>query len=405
MKVLYDHQIFNLQLQGGVSRYFCEIIKQFLRRPSELQIALAVRESSNRHLADLGFLGPPATHHSSESTLASLYHRCAPLFPGVRTSLFMLRRYLGFADEYARATRQARRVIRTGDFDLLHPTYYDPYFLEEIGDRPYVVTVYDLIHELFADRFPALAIGPTAAWKRKVVADAALIIAISETTKRDLVRLLGVPHERVVVIHLASALAECAARTRPIGRLETPERFLLFVGRRSHYKNFGFFMRSAVRTLNEHRVALVCVGGGPPTSQERGDLRAIGAERLVRFVQNVSDEFLVALFRDALAYVSPSLYEGFGLPTLDAFAVGCPVLLSAVGAHAEVAGPAAEYFDPTSEGSIQGSLARVIGDRDLRERLIRLGEDRLTNFSWERAARQTVAVYRAALKQHGRGSA
>jgi glycosyltransferase involved in cell wall biosynthesis len=365
MRVLYDHQIFDSQLHGGVSRYFYELLARSQGRPG-VTARLSALLSNNAYLRGAAFPAPRA------------------FFP----SLKPLRKggHITAVNRW-----HTLRQLRRGDFDLFHPTYYDPYFLPALGDRPFVLTVFDMVHELYPGLFKAD--DPTRARKARLVPRAAGLIAISESTRRDLVRLLGVPPERVRVVHLA-------APTLPAPRAPTglPERYLLFVGQRGGYKNFLPFLSAVAPLLRaEQGLTLICAGGKVFSGAERA---AIERERLgdrVLLHGSPDDAGLATLYRHALAFVYPSLYEGFGIPVLEAFACGCPAVVSRTSSFPEVGGDAAVYFDPEDPASMREAVARVAGDEQLRRELVARGARRASLFSWDRTATETLECYRALL--------
>jgi len=365
LRVLYDHQIFDSQLQGGISRYFCELLTRLHGRQG-VQVTLGALLSNNVYLREARYKAP------------------RPFFPGVRA----LRKggHLTAVNRW-----HTRRLLRRGDLDLFHPTYYDPAFLEDLGDRPFVLTVHDMVHELFPGLFADD--DPTRAWKATLVARAAGVIAISESTRRDLVRLLGVPPERVRVIHHAAPALPAPAPARLAG---LPARYLLFVGQRAGYKNFLPFLGAVAPLLHEEPgLAIACAGWKPFSPAE---LAAIEGARLtgrVIHLPSPDDAALATLYRHAVAFVYPSRYEGFGLPVVEAFACGCPVVVSATSSLPEVGAEAAAYFDPGDPDSMRATVARVLGDEGLRQDLVERGARRARDFSWDRTAEETLACYRA----------
>lgn len=364
LRVVHDHQVFDSQIHGGISRYHFELLARLHGR-RDVSVRLAALLSNNAYLRHAPFRAP------------------RPFFPAIRP----LRK-----GKHITAINRwhARRVLRRGDFDVLHPTYYEPWFLDDLGGRPFVLTVHDMVHELFPERFAPD--DPTRAWKASAVSAAAGIIAISESTRRDLVRLLGVAASKVrVVPHAAPALP--APGARPPG---LPARYLLFVGQRGGYKNFGPALAGLAPLLrDEAGLAIVCAGWKPLSQEER---RAIAAERLdgrVLHAPAPDDAALATLYGHALALVYPSRYEGFGIPVLEAFACRCPAALSRASSLPEVGGDAAVYFDPDSPGSIGDAVARLVRDPELRRDLVERGTRRVAAFSWDRTAEETLAVYRA----------
>lgn len=362
MKVLYDHQIFSAQVYGGISRYFFELMRRFTSAAG-VDCELALRYSNNAYLRAAGL--------------------------GTSTPFFPERKFIGKTTIINTLNGLvSSRAVRAGRFDLLHPTYYNPYYLPLIGARPTVVTVYDMTHELYPELFARD--DRTRGWKREVLAAATAIVAISANTKRDLLRFYPLDESRVTVIHLASSLQEV-----PEGAAipTLPGRYLLFVGQRGGYKNFSFFIRGVAPLVQDHAdLHVVCAGGGAFTPQEQAELAGSGiADRVRQYA--ASDDLLWTLYRRAEAFVFPSLYEGFGIPVLEAFVAGCPVLASNISSLPEIAGGAAAYFDPTDESSLQNAVAQVIGDSAFRADLIVRGRERGREFSWDKVARETKAVY------------
>ncbi len=156
---------------------------------------------------------------------------------------------------------ESLRKIAAGDYDLFHPTYYDPYFLEAIGSKPFVLTIHDMIPELYCEYYPLD--DPTAAWKRLLIGRAAGIIAVSENTKKDLVDILGVPPEKVAVVHHGTTYAAPedptagrppATGPAPAG-LGLPDRYLLYIGTRERYKNLYFFLLALAGVFAQERTS------------------------------------------------------------------------------------------------------------------------------------------------------
>jgi glycosyltransferase involved in cell wall biosynthesis len=372
MKVLYDHQIFSFQNVGGVSRYFFELL-----RGQTANAELSISYSDNEYLAldsrlRAGVL--PKAQVRRPPAWRRLLNRQA-----TRRSVMVER-----ANRDASVSR-----LRAGDWDVFHPTYYDPYFLDHIGRKPFVLTVHDMIHEIFPEHYPL--VDSVSTNKKALAHEAAHIIAVSACTKRDLVSIYGVPEERISVIHHGSSLGSMGATDEsPL----PPVRYLLMVGMRGGYKNIYFAMRSLVNLLTEMPdLTLVCAGGGAFTEEEIRFLADLGLSARVRHY-SVSDARLATLYRHAEALVFPSLYEGFGIPVVEAFSCGCPVVASNTAALKEVAGNAAEYFDPKDPKSICDAVTRVIVASDRRAELVANGKVRLARYSWSECVAKTIDVYK-----------
>lgn len=265
--------------------------------------------------------------------------------------------------------------------------------LPNIGKTPLVVTVHDMTHELFPQFF---GIHPRYAQDKKTFVDRAdRIIAISQTTKTHLVDILGVPEEKIDVIHHGNSLQPPANVDELMPDL--PERYIMFVGSRWAYKNFDNMLKAFSLLRQEDKdLILICTGGGKVTRSERRLLQEQKLEECTRFL-NPSDDELAAIYKRSLCFVYPSYNEGFGLPLLEAFACSAPVVCSRASCFPEIAGEAALYFDPNSAEDMAATILRCIRSEDLRRGLISAGAERLKLFSWDRCARQTLDTYHKAL--------
>ena len=360
MKVLYDHQVFSWQKFGGVSRYFVELIKHL---PSDIDPAMVhPLLSENVYLADIGGVAQDVKALSMAN--------------------FRVRKHLY---EWINRRRSAKSLASEG-YDLLHPTYYDPYFLKR-RKAPAVITVHDFIHERFPQYFGDAS--KVIAQKRKVIAEADAIIAISEHTKKDLTEIYALPADKISVVYHGAAVP---AAEQPVDGL--PERYVLFVGERRSYKNFHRFAR-AFALLAEKDLGLWLVCAGKPFSpEESAYLKKLGIDRRSK-AMFATDGQLTFLYRHALCFVYPSIYEGFGLPILEAWSAGCPIALSDASCFPEIATDGGEYFDPLSHQSIADAISCVIYDPVRRAALQDRASRLLPDFTWDRTARQTAEVYRS----------
>jgi glycosyltransferase involved in cell wall biosynthesis len=195
------------------------------------------------------------------------------------------------------------------------------------------------------------------------------------------------------VIYLANSLS-CGEEA-----VAVPESYLLYVGDRARYKNFRtFFLAYAMLARSRPDLHLVCVSPKRFRRAELDLIEGFGLERRCIHLR-ANDRQLAFLYRNAALFVYPSLYEGFGLPILEAFAADCPVALSDASCFPEIAGEAAVYFDPSSVTSIAGALESGLSCRASRQRLIRGGRERLKRFSWAATAEKTAAVYEKCLAE------
>lgn len=360
MKVLYDHQIFEAQQYGGVSRYFYELISR-AARGHDVDVSL--------------FMG----FHINRYGLERVRKDCRTFF-GVRRRVDKrLNRVTGPANVagFAAFGTLARP-------DIYHPTFYGDQRARVRGKR--VLTVYDMIQERYAADTPA---GQrAAALKKAAVAKADQIIAISHSTKRDVVELLGVAPERVHAIHLANSLT---VDVRDGSAVDGP--YLLYVAGRDYYKGFNTLLEALSGSAAFSKdLKLVCFGAKPFSDAEHGLIAKAGLTGRVLHMTG-EDEQLARMYKHALAFVYPSFYEGFGLSPLEAMHYGCPVIASRSSSIPEVVGEAGVYAEPGDVDDLRAAIERVVTDETLRKDLVSRGTVQERSFSWDRMYEETLKVY------------
>jgi glycosyltransferase involved in cell wall biosynthesis len=283
---------------------------------------------------------------------------------------------VGFGSAHDRVT-----VHRKKDA-LVHLSYYRSSWS---WAAPTVVTVYDLI----SLKYPNLTVPDRqSAYLLDNVRRASAVIAISEHTRSDLLEIPGISPEKVrTVLCGVTQPSPDEATTKP----PKSAGYLLFVGPRGGYKNWANLLR-ALELPELQEVELLCFGGGPPTQAEL-DLLSKHRLRSTRVTFAVGDDLtLGAAYRNAAALVYPSLYEGFGLPVLEAMIRSCPVVASRSASIPEVAGSAAELVDAQDPGALAHGILRSL-DSFRRSELIQLGLRRAEELSWEKSARATSRIY------------
>lgn len=375
-KILFDYQAFWMQRYGGISEYFYNVVSRLKRAP-RCDASFAVRWSNNPLAAEL--------------TGAEPYLYLPLVFPwrGMGRVDQTLRRFRILPDREGQNKSEVAASLRKRDFDIFHPTYYDDYFAGELGDRPYVITVHDMIHDLMPEYFPNAA--EFIKLKKRVVARANRIIAVSQSTKNDLTRLYGVPADRVVVSHLGRP---ADSDEKPKNAERPDHEFILFVGHRSAYKNFRFFLISIAERLRRNKkIHLLCAGSAPLTAAERSLIKSLGLTDQVKHRPVNHEREFRTLYEQALVFAFPSKYEGFGLPLLAALSYGCPVVCAGTGSFPEIAGRAAVYFDPDNESEIADAVFSFVESPDLRRKHRELGRERSPMFSWDRCADRHLEVY------------
>lgn len=287
--------------------------------------------------------------------------------------------------------KRACKVLTQDDFDIFHPTYFDPYFLRYIGNRPFVLTIHDMIDEVYQ------AGTTTPKHKALLAKKAAHIITVSEYTKRDVMRLLQIPEERISVVYHGASLPEIESAQIP----NLPQRYLLFVGNRARsYKNFDFFIEALPPLMQSYEdLHVICVGS-QFTAEEKALLSKVGLSHRVQSLM-ASDSQLYTLYRRAVCLVFPSEYEGFGIPILEAFQAECPAVLSHSSCFPEIAGDAAVYFENAQADDMRRAIISFLDYPEQRKHFKQLGTERLKLFSWETAAKQTCQVYQGVMETYG----
>jgi glycosyltransferase involved in cell wall biosynthesis len=360
MRLWYDHQIFAVQKYGGVSRYFVELASRIHQYPGTKLNIVAPLYMSKLLAAQsniLPVLGFPFTYDIKGVEV---------IMRNLDPSVF----------------RMLSELYRP---DIVHETYYSR-TRTSTASAKIVITVHDMIQELLPEYRPV--VERTRNIRTKAFERADHLICVSESTRADLMRLYEVDAGKVSVIHLASSLLAPADSVAHAG-----EPFFLYVGSRWGYKNFPGLLAGFAESQLFKTHKLVCFGGGQLTEHEHERIKQLRIPDDRFYFVAGDDAALSRYYASAEALVYPSLYEGFGIPLLEAMGCGCPVICSNSSSIPEVAGEAALYFDPEDAQSISAAMLRVVQSSDERRQMISKGKDRVKRFSWDMCAQQTYAVY------------
>ncbi len=351
----------------GIGTYVRNLLRQLARQDSANEYLVLCREADWDAIDDLG-----------------------PRFRGIveNAAAYSLREQVALPID-----------LRRESADLFHAPHY---VLPPLTPCRSVVTIHDCIHIRFPQYLPKL--GYAYAWGQMWSAThrAARVITVSEASKRDIIRYFRVPDSRVEVIYNAiddrfwqQPDAEDIARVRERYRLDNP--FVLYAGNIKPHKNLerlieAFHLLRQTPAMKDVQLLII----GDEISKYASLRRAVHRHKLhkhVRFFGFVSDQTLAALYRLAAVFVFPSLYEGFGLPPLEAMASGTPVITSNVSSLPEVVGDAALLIDPYEPDAIAAAIARVLDDKALAAGLSRRGLSRAREFSWERSIARVREIY------------
>ena len=342
MNIIYDNTIFSIQKYGGISRYFSELIKR----------------------------------------IAGYDDVTPELYKGLN---ILPRRFFRFHEGFL-----DHKLLRC-KYDIYHPTYYSSIVKKRKGIKT-VVTVYDMIHELYADRFKIL--DKDIEIKKRSILNADHVICISGNTKHDLMNIYDIKDDRISVIYLGFSLNDCDSSPLIFNRPQKP--YILYVGLRNYYKNFNILL-NAFNILNLKKdFDLVCFGGGGFLKEEMLEFKRLKLESSIRHIEG-HDELLRAYYKSADIFVCTSLYEGFGLPVLEAISNDCMVITSNAGSIPEIAGNAAMFFSPDKVDELCSCIKQVISDNRIREEYRKKGRERIKIFSWDKTTQETYNVYKKVL--------
>jgi glycosyltransferase involved in cell wall biosynthesis len=367
MRVGFDATSLTLR-RSGIGRYTLELARALMRYEPTLELKLMAHKSLSSDLVDdpiarlprIGGPGMPAKVAWMQSIL--------PLTVGPRT------------------------------VDLCHFTNYHAALASRV---PFVVNVHDMSLMTMPGGHPLKRVISMRPLLRAVARRSAAVLTLTESARQDAIEHLGLSAAKVRVVPAAAAPGfgriDDAARLEEVAtRLGVKNGCLLFVGTIEPRKNLPRLLDAFARLRAQgiDRQLVICGGKGWKSTDIEPAVERFGLARAVVFTGYVPDSDVVALLNLCGAFVYPSLYEGYGLPIIEALACGAPTVTSNRGATAEVAGDAALLVDPEDVDSLASALALALTHAPTRERLRAAGMRRSAEFSWERAAHETVAIYR-----------
>lgn len=362
---MYDHNAFTRQAVGGVTRYFAEITSKM----------------NHHRLAEARIFAPfHFNYHIANLSTSETVGLCVPNFKGAGRLLPVINEAL-----HQRALSKFRP-------DLLHETHYSGRNYKFKDHIPIVYTVHDLIPELFPAQFTTYS--KFTKLREKCFQSNAYFVCVSENTRTDFKRLFEVPDERITVIHHGGPKVVRVP-------IEERQNSVLFVGNRKGYKNFDGILNafSLSDTLRSH-TKLTIFGGGELSNHEKLRIARSGITRFEHL--HGDDDVLATAYRQCGLFVYPSHYEGFGLPLLEAMAAGAPVVCANASCFPEIAGDAAEYFDPSQPEQISMLISRLLSNAVRLRELTHVGYERAQMFTWQTSAEKHAEFYKHVLRlNHG----
>jgi glycosyltransferase involved in cell wall biosynthesis len=361
LNLLYDYQTFTFQKYGGISRYYYELISR-LSFKDNLRISL--------------FLGAYINEYGLEN-----YRGKFERFWGLKHRSI---RYTGILFSHLNKMLFNSLIDRKKKY-IYHQTYYS--YLGRTLDCKRVLTVYDMIHERYPRQFSLL--DSTIRDKKRSVLNADAIISISESTRKDLIHFYNIPENRIKVIYLGNSLNFEVTTSRTV---KNP--YILYVGFREGYKNFNLLLSAFAKSSRMNKdFKLICFGGRTFSNQEHALIDSCGLNGKILHYSG-DDRALANLYKYADALVYPSLYEGFGIPPLEAMHYGCPVVVSNTSSIPEVVGEAGLYFNPVELDDLIFQLEKVLYDSLVKRKLSEMGRQQEKKFSWDTCAQETLQLYK-----------
>jgi len=273
---------------------------------------------------------------------------------------------------------------------FFNPTHYAPLFL----NCPLVISILDVSYKYFPELFKKKDLYKLSLWGKYSVKKAASIVTISNSSKDDIMKEYGVVSRKIHIISVGikEIIENKMSKEEFIHKYKLSNSFVLFVGTLQPRKNVVRLIEAFAKQDNKN-IDLVIVGKKGWNYEEILQTpNRLGINDRVHFLHNVSNEDLPAFYKHAECFVLPSLYEGFGLPVLEAMKYGCPVITSDVSSLPEAGGDAALYCDPEDIESICSKMTELLKDEKLQEKLVKRGYEHVKKFSWEKSAKEVLSV-------------
>ena len=353
MKILFDHQIFLLQKYGGISSYYLNLVSELTKQEHNTKIITPL------------YISNVLNKLKDKNIVIGKKINQIPRF-----TTKIITKFNDLFFEY---------YVQKFKPQIVHYTYYNKIF--NFSNTKKIITVYDLIHEKLYNKKNV---------KKKSLDIVDHVICISKNTQNELIDYYKIEKNKTSVVYLASKFRY--NKNELLHNKSDP--YLLFVGERFGYKNFESFIKSISRSkLLKNKIKIICFGIFPFTEKE---LALFKSEKInlenINFLTG-DDNLLKDLYLNSTALIYPSLYEGFGLPIIEAMSLGCPVACSNSSSMTEVGGDAANYFNPNDIDSMTNSIEEVVFSTEKRNILIEKGFLQNKKFSWSRCAIETLEAY------------
>ncbi len=367
MELIVDGDVYRLQTSGGISRIFDNILPLMCDLEPDLKVKILnhriIKNKLPQHLniSEL-FLNKWDNYFRPWR----FWHKAYP-----RIHNIYLRLSLGDNKE-----------------KFWFSTYYRVPPIKWNGFQ--IVYAYDFIHELFNPMLPDSV--SVISLKKDAILNSDAVICISRSTARDLVKYYPIDESKIFVVELGyDPIYKQRTAEKISKKIDQP--FILYVGKRHYYKNFNILLRAYAQWKKRFKIKLILVGP-PLTSEEENLIKNFNLSDQVLLLQDLNDDHLCDLYNQAKVFVYPSLYEGFGIPLLEAMACGCPIVASQIPSTIEVAKDIPIYFMPSDESGLINALNQAIENGKDIER-IHQGLSIAAQFSWEKTARKVLNVLKS----------
>lgn len=370
MNILFDHQIFSLQNYGGISRHNSDLIDG-LRRLKNAKVFLPILVSSNLYANNLSrhlFLN--IGEWSSRQIFRYVYFIVNSLY----TIIFLFFKKI----------------------DVYHATYGEDFFVPFISDKTKLFfTVHDCIYE---------KMGGREKWtkriidkKRKLIEKSDNIICVSNSVKRDILKFYKVNSKKVNVVYNSYSFDPKLVKIT--NKANFGFRYILYVGTRGFNKNFVNFVKAISIVLKKYPdVNVVCLGGGQPSVKESNLLKKYNLTKHFKFIKYISDRYAISVYKGAEFLVFPSFEEGFGMPMIEAFQCGCPVLASNIDVFREIGRESFIKFEPKSIASMSSAISSVLKNRNRMSTLVKKAYKKYVNYSPKKIVNMTNNLYIKSIK-------
>lgn len=366
LKIAYDYQIFCSQKYGGISRYIYEISTR-IANLKDYEIEIIAGLYINKYLDRCSY------------NLVKGWQ-----IPRIKNTSKILRLI---------NTELSKKWLKHPYPNVIHETYYSRKTIAPKKSK-IVITVHDMIHEKFSHMMPKINTGVPIT-KAKAIERADHIICVSENTKNDLIDILNIEPTKISTIYHGVSLLQ-DTNVDKIPKINFP--YILYVGeRRLLYKNFSRLLKAyANHQMIKDNFKLVCFGSLPFSNSELSTIDNFNLDENIIHVLG-DDQVLANLYTYASAFVYPSLYEGFGLPLLEAMSFGCPIVCSNTSSIPEIVSDAGEYCDPYQVDSISDALEKILFSSERSKEITRKGNEIVKHFSWDTCAKKTSLIYQMLL--------